>query len=47
MVIKMEEGHESVRSLMQILIDNDLKIVGFNRRKHTLEDIFIKEVHGL
>jgi ABC-2 type transport system ATP-binding protein len=47
MVIKMEEGHESVRSLMQTLIDNDLKIVGFNRRKHTLEDIFIKEVHGL
>lgn len=47
MVIKMEDGHESVRSLMQTIIDNDLQIVGFSRRKHTLEDIFIKEVHGL
>ncbi|PKM55124.1 MAG: ABC transporter ATP-binding protein [Firmicutes bacterium HGW-Firmicutes-5] len=47
MVIKMEDGHASVRSLMQTIIDNDLKIVEFSRRKHTLEDIFIKEVQGL
>ena len=47
MVIKMEDGHESILTLMQILIDNNLKIVGVSRRKPTLEDIFIKEVHGL